>query len=87
VQDEGQSVIVWDIVSGGVSGGRQVVVRLAGWLAGQEQALVNARRASTEVSRRRVERDEVTIYLDGLRAEDEATESDTTGSRTAQTAD
>jgi hypothetical protein len=46
--------------------GRRVVVQLAGVLAGQDQALRNARRASTEVSRRRVERDEVAIYLDAL---------------------
>jgi hypothetical protein len=49
-----------------VSAGRRVVVGLASWLAGQEQALDNARSASTEVSRRRVERDEVAIYLDAL---------------------
>jgi len=55
-------VIVRDIVSGG----RRVTVQLASWLAGQDRALSNARRASTEVSRRRVERDEVTIYLDEL---------------------
>ncbi len=55
---------MWDIVSGG----RQAVARLADWLGDQERALDNARRASTEVSRRRVERDEVTIYLDGLHA-------------------
>jgi hypothetical protein len=60
--DEGQKLIVKDIVSGG----RRVVVGLASWLAGQDQALSNARRATTEVSRRRVERDEVDIYLDAL---------------------
>jgi nucleoside-triphosphatase THEP1 len=66
---EGQSVILKDMVSGG----RRVAVELAGWLAGQEQALSNARRASTEVSRRRVERDEVTLYLEALdRAHDSA---------------
>jgi hypothetical protein len=87
VHDEGQNVKVWDIVSGGASGGRQVAVRLAGRLAGQERSLANARRASTEVSRRRVERDEVTIYLDGLRAEAEEPRTRTARSRTAQTAD
>jgi hypothetical protein len=55
-------VIVNDIVSAG----RRVVVGLAGWLAGQEQALDNARRASTVVSRRRVEREAIAIYLDEL---------------------
>jgi hypothetical protein len=49
-----------------VSIGRRVAVQLTGWLASQERAVTNARRASTEVSRRRVERDEVTIYLDAL---------------------
>ena len=44
--------------------GRRFAVGLASWLAGQERALDNARHASTEVSRRRVERDEVAIYLD-----------------------
>ena len=53
-----------------VSVGRRIVVQLAGLVAGQEQALRNARRASTEVSRRKVERDEVTIYLDGLDSPD-----------------
>jgi hypothetical protein len=62
VQSEGLNVIGRDIVSEG----RRAVVRLAGWLARQDHALDNARRASTEVSQRRVERDEVTIYLDGL---------------------
>ena len=60
-------MIVKDIVSAG----RRLAVGLASWLAGQEQALDNARRASTDVSRRRVERDEVSIYLDTLQAEDE----------------
>lgn len=61
-ESKGQSVIVSDIASAG----RRVVVGLAGWLAGQERSLANARRASTEVSRRRIERDEVSIYLDEL---------------------
>ena len=60
---EGLNVILRDIRSGG----RRVAVGLAGWIAGQDRALTNARRASTEVSRRRVERDEVTIYVDALR--------------------
>lgn len=60
-------MIVKDIVSAG----RRVVVGLAGWLAGQEQALDNARSASTEVSRRRVERDEVAIFLDAMDPGDE----------------
>jgi hypothetical protein len=62
VKSEGLSVIVKDIVSVG----RRVAVQLAGVMAGQEKALHNARRASTEVSRRRVERDEVAIYLGSL---------------------
>ncbi len=33
-------------------------------LADQETALTNARRASTQLLRRRVERDEVELYLD-----------------------
>jgi hypothetical protein len=49
-----------------LTGGRRVAAGLAGWIAGQDRALSNARRASTEVSRRRVERDDVAIYLDGL---------------------
>ena len=49
-----------------MSVGRRVVVQLAEVLAGQQQALHNARRASTEVSRGRVERDEVAIFLDAL---------------------
>jgi hypothetical protein len=72
-------VIVRDIVSDG----RRVVVRLAGWLARQDQALDNARRASTEVSRRRVERDEVEIYLDTL----QAPSTDEWGGTTARAAD
>ena len=50
-----------------MSAGRRIAAGLADVLAGQQQALDNARRASTEVSRRRVERDEVSIYLAGLR--------------------
>jgi hypothetical protein len=67
-------LIVKDIVSAG----RRVAVGLASWLAGQEQALDNARRASTEVSRRRVERDEVAIYLDAMQpaVEDEVSTDD-----------
>jgi hypothetical protein len=68
---EGQSVIVKDIV------------RLAGWLARQDQALDNARRASTELSRRRVERDEVALYLDSL----QQPSTDEWGGVTARTAD
>ena len=49
-----------------VSDGRRAAVQLAEWLARQDRALHNARRASTEVSRRRVERDEIDIYLDSL---------------------
>ena len=57
---EGLSVIVRDIVS--------AIRRIAVVLANQQRALDNARRASTEVSRRRVERDEVSIYLDALQS-------------------
>ena len=35
-------------------------------LADQETALTNARRASTQLLRKRVERDEVELYLDDL---------------------
>jgi hypothetical protein len=38
-------------------------------LASQDRALHNARRASTALLRRRVERDEVALYLDGLEEE------------------
>ena len=62
LSSEGLEVVVKDIVSVG----RRIAAGLAGLVAGQQQALDNARRASTEVSRRRVERDEVSIYLDGL---------------------
>ena len=56
-----------------VSGGLRVAAGLTSWLAGQEQALRNARRASTEVSRRRIERDEVQIYLESLDTADPGT--------------
>ena len=55
-------MIVKDIVSAG----RRVAAGVTGLLTSQQHALDNARRASTEVSRRRVERDEVSIYLDAL---------------------
>ena len=42
--------------------------RLGSHLANQETALTNARRASTHLLRRRVERDEVELYLDDLEA-------------------
>ena len=42
--------------------------RLGSHLANQETALTNARRASTHLLRRRVERDEVELYLDDLDA-------------------
>jgi hypothetical protein len=77
-------VIVKDIVSAG----RRVVVGLASWLAGQEQALDNARSASTEVSRRRVERDEVAIYLDVMHpAREDAVSTDEWPPTSAQAAD
>ena len=65
---EGQSVIGSDIVSAG----RRVLAGLAGLVAGQRQALDNARRASTVVSRRRVEREAIAIYLDELNPAEEA---------------
>ena len=40
--------------------------RLGDRVASQETALTNARRASTVLLRRRVERDEVAIFLDDL---------------------
>ena len=71
-----------------VTAGRRVVVGLATWLAGQEQSLDNARHASTEVSRRRVEREEVTLYLDELHpAEDDGPSSEQWPGSSAQTAD
>ena len=50
-----------------VDDGRRAAVQLAEWLARQDRALHNARKASTEVSQRRVEHDEIEIYLDSLR--------------------
>jgi hypothetical protein len=41
--------------------------RLLDWLLRHDQALTNARAAATELSRRRVEREEVEIYLDERR--------------------
>ena len=83
-ESKGQSVIVRDIVSVG----RRFAVGFAGWLAGQEQALVNARRASTEVSRRRVEREEVSIFLDELSdARSEELSAEEWPSTSAQAAD
>jgi hypothetical protein len=49
-----------------VDDGRRTAVQLAEWLARQDRALHNARKASTEVSQRRVEHDEIEIYLDSL---------------------
>jgi hypothetical protein len=72
LQSKGHSVIVSDIVSAG----RRAAGGLAGWLASQDGAVRNARGASTEVSRRRVERDEVTIYLDRLAAAEASAESE-----------
>jgi hypothetical protein len=46
--------------------------RLGSHLASQETALTNARRASTHLLRRRVERDEVELYLEDLGKEPEA---------------
>ena len=77
-------MIVKDIASVG----RRVVVGLATVVAGQDKALHNARRASTEVSRRKVERDEISIYLDGLRPADGSTLStDEWPDASAQTGD
>ena len=42
--------------------------RLVGWLTSQERSLANARTAATSLSRRRVEREEVEIYLEERRA-------------------
>ena len=70
-----------------LSAGRRVAVAAAARLAAQDKALDNARRASTEVSRRRVERDEVSLYLEGLtppaRAEASANEWPDVSARTA----
>ena len=70
-----------------VSAGRRIAVGLAGLLAGQQQALDNARRASTEVSRRRVERDDVSIYLDGLEPADVEASAGEWPDESAQVAD
>ena len=75
------------IVNDIASAGRRVVVGLTGRLAGQERSLANARRASTEVSRRRVERDEVSIYLDELQGAGGDVAAEQWPSRSAQTAD
>jgi hypothetical protein len=48
--------------------------RLGSQLANQETALTNARRASTHLLRRRVERDEVELYLGHLESRPEGTE-------------
>ena len=48
--------------------------RLGSHLANQETALTNARRASTDLPRRRVERDEVELYLDDLESRPEGPE-------------
>jgi hypothetical protein len=45
--------------------------RLGSHLANQETALTNARRASTHLLRRRVERDEVELYFDDLESRPE----------------
>ncbi len=42
--------------------------RLVGWLTSQERSLENARAAATTMSRRRVERLEVEIYLEQRRS-------------------
>jgi hypothetical protein len=41
--------------------------------ASNEQAVANARTASTECNRRRVEREEVTLFLAGLAGDDRHT--------------
>jgi hypothetical protein len=45
------------------------IVRELLWaLIGQDRAVANARRAATEISRRRVERHDVELYLESLTA-------------------
>ena len=50
-----------------------IVRELLGSLFGQEKAVANARSAATAMSRRRVERDEVELYLEELRGEADVT--------------
>ena len=76
-------MIVRDIVAAG----RRIAAGLADVLAGQQQALDNARRASTEFSRRRVERDEVSIYLEGLRPSEAEQAAEEWPDESAQAAD
>ena len=70
-----------------VSEGRRAVAQVVERLARQDRALANARRASTEVSRRRVERDEVEIYLDTLRAPSAEASTDEWSGASARAAD
>ena len=51
---------------------RTWATRVGDQLASQEVAISNARRASTQLLRRRVERDEVEIFLDDLDERDQA---------------
>ena len=44
-----------------------IVRELLEALVGQDKAVANARAAATELSRRRVERDEIDLYLEALR--------------------
>ena len=44
-----------------------IIVKELLWaLIGQDRAVANARRAATEISRRRVEQQEVDLFLEGL---------------------
>ena len=52
-------------------------------VSSQEVALTNARRASTQASRRRVEREAVEIYLDEMEPDTDGAQPPAHGSRTA----
>ncbi len=66
------------------------IVRELLWaLFGQEKAVANARAAATAMSRRRVERDEVELYLESRDPEDDvaSVSPDAWGDAPARTAD
>ena len=46
---------------------QEPIRRLVEWLMGPDKAIANARTAATTMSRRRVEREEVQIYLEKRR--------------------
>ncbi len=67
-----------------------LIVRELLWaLFGQEKAVANARAAATAMSRRRVERDEVELYLEAMDADTDvaSVSPDAWGGAPARTAD